>query len=402
MPRAAAASGIPSASPAQAAAAFGIALERVKGGDYIICSTAPHSLAAHEPRLKKGTLVLKLNGKVCRELQREQVDAMLEGRGCSELCVTVRTGRLRGSATVALQKEDDVRPCSAAVYAVAAADELAAAFSGDHAKCHAMMDSAPQLLSRAAIAVKVKELAQLKHNRNPDAADHYGSEAADSRGGDVGDDCRGGGMEEASVVSASGSPAAGLCSSGCSRGVNSHSSSADSSNALPLNFFAVLNNLAALEQRVDRAAALPTSMKHQRPQLQRCAADARAVIAVALASASQTAMAVDSSGACSTAADACDSFGCSADCTLQQRLGPESSREAERASAAAAAGNQHAFALHPTNADEQEASTRCGKAEAVARHSALSLEARALVAGDTSSNVQLAGSFGFRYHQSAK
>jgi hypothetical protein len=158
---------------------FGLSLKKDKeSAGYVVASIDPLSPAAADPCLKKGTVVLELNGLVCKGLGAEQVGELLEGRGCSELRVTMKKGWLRGTTTTVLRRPQEQQGAAAAAAtaptaaAAAAADASSLPASDKHAAGAAGFDADAerragdlnveldeQLQSRAAIAVAADKLA---------------------------------------------------------------------------------------------------------------------------------------------------------------------------------------------------------------------------------------------------
>jgi hypothetical protein len=93
--------------PAMCVTPFGLSLEKERGGGYVVSAVTPASSASAESRLKKGVLVLELNGQSCKGMEQGQVDAMLQGTGFSELRVTVKKSWFWGTTTVVLKKLEE-------------------------------------------------------------------------------------------------------------------------------------------------------------------------------------------------------------------------------------------------------------------------------------------------------
>jgi hypothetical protein len=380
---------------------FGLSLEKDRASaGYVVASITPFSPASAEPRLKKGAVVLELNGQACKGLSAAQVEDMLEGRGCSELRVTVKKSWLWGTSTAVLKLQEeqsgvvldaDVCVSTAAVtvptkdYHAADSSVCGADVPVDRCTGDPNVDLDQQLRSRAAIAVVANQLA---------------AEGDESREGDKGTGASGCdghvGRDDPSVVAVP-EPSVDAVHSvkqqrsdvevgstgNSSRG---HGGGARSSAIMS----AVEQNLAHLNDRMQQ------EKRSKLQQLNRRTTAARARIAVAQAS-------VEVRNAHTQGAETPspnDSVGCAVPIqgvldddmsevvvessigqAMMKRLGKGSLSSLEAPAAAAVAEATMSIASRQKAAVDKERAERAALAEVIARQSALTLEARAVVAG---------------------
>jgi hypothetical protein len=408
---------------------FGLSLEKDQASaGYVVASIAPSSPASAEPHLKKGTLVLQLNGQACKGLAPQQVDDLLQGRGCSELRVTVKKGWLWGTTTAVLRRaEEQLDVAAAAAAAAAAASSLpandkhaadAANFDADAGRLvgDPNLELDEQLRSRAAIAVVAHELAAKGDGGAGGGSESGGDDTCD--GGSVvalpvaDDACDGGSVVALPVAAVNAVPLLQPQTSEVDVGIRGSSSSSSSikgggygrrSSAI---MSAVEQNLALLRDRMQQ------EKRAEQQQLSRRTTDARARIAlVAHASAtsrgtralnpepvmllnrSPRARGGDGAGTAVQDVGVDDVTGELADDSVQKvmmkRLGEGGLSGLAAPAAAAVAEAAISSASRQKINDDRERADRAALAEVVARQSALTLEARAVIAGGGRGCAQL-------------
>jgi hypothetical protein len=361
---------------------FGLSLEKDRASaGYLVASIAPFSPASAEPRLKKGALVLELNGQACKGLSAAQVEDMLEGRGCCELRVTVKKSWLWGVTTAVLKMQNVQLGASSAANGDSTAAADVSILSDDDAAADKStvgadvpfertigvpnLDLDQQLRSRAAVAVAANKLGA------------WGDAGGALRGDDS--------MMMVPIATASPMPSAQQQRNN----VNDGGFTAGISEVCDGRSSAIMT---AVEQNL----ALLFDKYTQQQQLDRRTTAARARIAVTQASVAahaSHAQEEDEAARKSSVGSAVQCQGALVDLSeevlessigkaMMKRLGEDGLGILEAPAAAAVAEAAIVSASRQKIANDKERSDRAALAEAVARQSALTLEARAVVAGE--------------------
>jgi hypothetical protein len=375
---------------------FGLVLERQKSGMYVVTAVAASSPASAQPRLKSGAVVVELNGLSCPTLQPAQVESMLQGDSGGELRVTVKKGWLWGTAAVVLKAREQ----HGEHHAAAASSPTSVAASDENNAAHGTMcleqcdgnpfgDLSTELLSRAAVAVAASELAARGGDGGGGGVQDFGGEEVAAA---LGDGC---GSEDRVAVSLQcAASAEGLAQTldDCCR--PSECRSSDIVSAVERNL-ALLNDRLRLQKQQQQQQQKQQQQQQQQQHLSDCLTTlARAHVTAAAASrAAQTPLSEHAAAACVGAGggdcsdsrqedDSCgDAVESSIHLAMRRRLG-DSLPAVEAQAAAAVAQAAISSASRQKAVEEREQAERTALAAIVARQSALTLEARAVVAGN--------------------
>ncbi len=361
---------------------FGLSLEKERGGaGYVVSAVAPASSASAESRLKKGVMVLELNGQSCKGMELQEVNAMLEGTGFTQLRVTVKKSWLWGTTTVVLKKLE--QHDHAGVTQVREQNEADAGRcltpslgSAGQALRDLNLELDKELLARAAVAVASEHAVLNADSMNRGGAAEDGKEH--DNGGVCCDDDRDG-IED-------GIAAGKIAEQGVKHQISEVRNSSNSGSCSRDEGF--IETMAAVERNLQALSCNVHDFDKQRQQLRRrtVTTEARAHVAAARGLATPPtghpgAVPVILGGGDEKNHDCLRGTG--VESSVHEAMKSRFGDGLQACTAAAVAEAATSTDLRRKLAEEKAISDKAALAEVVARQSALTLEARAVVAGST-------------------